>query len=447
MASRLTHGARAIVCAALLLGAAPARGEDAARVLTLQEALQIAIAAHPDLKVAWAELAVARADSAFAATRAFNPTLELKSIRGGASLASGAENSFEAGVSQEFEPPDQRAARAAVASAHVQTLTAQWRAQRQELESLVRASFARALFLQERLTLVDTLAGLDRVVVQVTRARVREGSITPVTGRLTELDLLRLEAQELRVRSDLRQARAALGAALAQPLPAAWVLQGDVRVDSLAAPVDSVVARALRTRESRNVFSRRVAERRAELRQEQASARPGFTLGLGLTREQRSIAHDDFAGASAIVSGIAGARSVDHLWTASISAPLPLWQKNQAGRARAAAAIGRSEAEYERDRLQTRLQVLAAAQRFADATALYRLYLERSQRVRADLVLVREAYADGRIALDSYLTQKGRLVDTVLGELEAGEAYWDARAQLEAAAGQDLARVNSGGER
>ena len=59
---------------------------------------------------------------------------------------------------------------------------------------------------------------------------------------------------------------------------------------------------------------------------------------------------------------------------------------------------------------------------------------------------MRDAYADGRISLDSYLTQKGRLVDSLLGELEAADAYWEARGDLEAAVGLDLAHINAGGE-
>ncbi|MBK8324872.1 MAG: hypothetical protein IPL06_19895 [Betaproteobacteria bacterium] len=62
-------------------------------------------------------------------------------------------------------------------------------------------------------------------------------------------------------------------------------------------------------------------------------------------------------------------------------------------------------------------------------------------------MLIHEAYVDGRISLDSYLTEKGRLVETLLGQLEAGDAYWDARGQLEAAVGLDLAHLNVGGAR
>jgi hypothetical protein len=58
---------------------------------------------------------------------------------------------------------------------------------------------------------------------------------------------------------------------------------------------------------------------------------------------------------------------------------------------------------------------------------------------------MRDAYADGRISLDSYLTEKGRLVDTLIDGLEAADAYWETRAALETAAGQDLGRLNQRG--
>jgi len=466
MASRLTHCFAAIACTALLAAAFSERATAQVRPtetvaapiagsaqwlptdpLTLRAALDIALTTHPDLRVAGADLAVARADSTFARVPAFNPQLELQVARGGQSLGSGSERTLEVGLSQELELWGKPAARQAAATARSLTGAAAWSAKAQEIESDVRARFERALFLQDRLALANELADLDRRVVLATQARVRDGSITPVTGRLTELDLLRLEAQGRRVRSDLRQALVGLGLAIGLALPDSTRLAGDVQADTLLAPEDSVVAIALRVRGTGEVLRRQIAEQQAELRLAEREARPNLTLGLGLTNERRSLSGDDFTGDPAIVGGITGASSTDHLWTARISAPLPLWQKNQAGRARASAEIGRSQAEYDRYRLRTQLEVLGAVRRFEDSADLYRLYLERSMRVREDLALIREAYSDGRISLDSYLTQKGRLVDTLLGQLEAGDAYWDARGQLEAAVGLDLARINAGGAR
>ena len=466
MASRLTRRLAAIACTALLWATSPGQSTAQSRPaasdvgpaagiaqsplpapLTLQAALELALTAHPDLRMAGANLAVARADSSFARVPAFNPELEFRTARGGRTLGSGSEGALELGVGQELELWGKRDARQTVATAKSLTSAAEWRAKAQEIESDVRARFGRALFLQDRLALADELAALDRRVVLATQARVHDGSITPVTGRLTELDLLRLEAQGRRARSDLRQALVALGLSMGQALPDPSRLSGVVEADSLQAPEDSVVAIALRVRATGEVFRRQIAERRAEFHQAELEGRPNLTLGLGVSRDRRSFSRDDFTGDPAIVNGIASARSTDNLWTARISAPLPLWQKNQAGRARASAEIGRSQAEYDRYQLRTQLEVLGALRRFEDAVGLYRLYLERSTRVRQDLVLIREAYADGRISLDSYLTQKGRLVDTLLGQLEAGDAYWDARGQLEAAAGLDLAHLNAGGAR
>ena len=415
--------------------------------LTLQAALDLARRVHPDLRVAGADLAVARADSAFARVPAFNPQLEFQAARGGQSLGSGSEGTLDLGVSQELELWGKRGARQAVATSRSLVSAAEWRARAQEIESDVRARFGHALFLQDRLVLADQLADLDRRVVLATQARVRDGSITPVTGRLTDLDLLRLEAQGRRVRSDLRQALVALGLAIGQAIPDSARLRGAVEADSLQAPEDSVVITALRIRGTGEVLRRQIAARQAELRLAEREARPNLTLGLGLTKERRSFSGDDFTGDPAIVGGITGAKSTDNLWTARISAPLPLWQRNQAGRARASAEIVRSQAEYDRYRLRIQMEVLGAVRRFEDAVGLYRLYLERSTHVRQDLVLIHEAYADGRISLDSYLTQKGRLVDTLLGQLEAGDTYWDARGQLEAAVGLDLNSLNAGGAR
>jgi cobalt-zinc-cadmium efflux system outer membrane protein len=464
MAPRLTHRLAAIACTALLATTCPGpstanpgpveiAGDSPVSTapsvlpdpLTLQAALDLALTTHPDLRLAGTDLAVARADSAFASVLAFNPVVELQAARGGQSLGSGSEGTLDLGVSQELELWGKRAARQSVATSRSLTSAAEWRAKVQEIESDVRARFERALFLQDRLALADELADLDRRVVLATQARVRDGSITPVTGRLTELDLLRLEVQGRRARSDLRQALVALGTAIGQALPDPTRLSGEPQPDSLLAPEDSVVAIALRVRGTGEVLRRQIAERQAALHLAEREARPNLTLGLGVTRDRRSFSHDDFTGDPAIVNGITGASSTDNLWTARISAPLPLWQKNQAGRARASAEIMRSEAEYDRYRLRTQLEVLGAVRRFEDAAGLYRLYLERSTRVRQDLALIHEAYADGRISLDSYLTQKGRLVDTLLGQLEAGDAYWDARGQLEAAVGLDLAHLNAGG--
>ena len=63
------------------------------------------------------------------------------------------------------------------------------------------------------------------------------------------------------------------------------------------------------------------------------------------------------------------------------------------------------------------------------------------------MALMRGAYMDGRISLDAYLAEKGRLVDTITAQLDAAATYWEARAALETAVGEELDRLNQGGTR
>lgn len=415
--------------------------------LTLPAALGLALQVHPDLRLAEANLAVARGDSLFAGVAAFNPDVQLQIARGGETLASGTDGALDLTVSQELELWGKRDARQSVATARSRTAAAEWSAKRQEIESDIRGRFERALFLQDRVETLGELADLDRRVVLATQARVRDGSTTPLTGRMTEFDLLRVEAQGRRAHSDHRQALVTLGLAIGYELPDSIRLSGELHADSLEAPEDSVVALAFRVRVEGEVLRHRIGERRAELHLAEREARPNITLEAGLARERTSFAGTDFTGDPTVVGGITGARDTDNLWTLGVSVPLPLWQKNQAGRARASAEIVRSQAEYDRYRLRTRMEVLGVTRRFQDAAQLYRLYLDRSTRVRQDLALIHEAYADGRISLDSYLTQKGRLVDTLIGQLDAADAYWEARGELEAAVGLDLTTLNAGGGR
>lgn len=415
--------------------------------LTLPAALALAQEQNPDVRVLRAGLAVARAESTFARVRQFNPEFEAQTSRGGENFGSGTDGSVEIGISQEFEIGGKRGARQIVANSRTRTALAELAAKAQEVESEVRARFQRVLFAQDRLDILTELTELDRRVVASTQARVRDGSITPLTGRLTELDLLRIDAQLRRSRGDYRQALVGLGLAMGQPLPESVRLIGVIDADSLQVREDSVVTAALRIRLQGGVLLRRLDERRAELQLANREGRPNITLGAGLAVERQALSGDDFSGDPAVVGGITGAKDTDRLWSARVSVPLPLWQRNQQARARAAAEVSRSGAEYEGFVARVRLETLGAVRRFEDATEVYRIYFERSTRVRQDLAMVRDAYADGRIPLDSYLTQKGRLVDTLLAQLDAADAYWEARGALETAVGLALDRLNERRER
>src|SRR5262249_4609122 len=149
----------------------------------------------------------------------------------------------------------------------------------------VRARFQPALALERRIALLAELSGQERQVVASTRARVRDQSVTPLTGRLTELDGLRVGARELEARAQYRQAIVALAAAMGGTLTERLSLVGEPSLDSLSAPEDSVVSRALRRRLEFEALRLRTEDRRADLHVARVEARPDLILGLGVARD------------------------------------------------------------------------------------------------------------------------------------------------------------------
>jgi cobalt-zinc-cadmium efflux system outer membrane protein len=400
--------------------------------LTLSDALARARAAHPELALARATWQVERADSAVAGGAGHRPELALGYERGGELLGWGEESSLDIDLSQELELGGKAGARRRASSARARTAEAELLAEDRRVELAVRAAFARALFLEERHVLLRDLAELDRRIAAAASARVKDGVLTPFMGRLLELDHVRSDSERITAAADLRQAHVelalAIGAELAEPL----ALAGDVTIDTLTVSEADAIAVALAARAESEVLRRRVEERRAAHALAESEASPNLTLGAGVSFE-----HEE----------LAGIEEDDQRWRVGASMPLPFGRPDRAGRARAAAEVARAESVLSRDEARARLELLGALRRFEDAARRWQIERARTPLVRQDLELVQRAYADGRIGLDSYLTEKDRLSEALRSRLEAGRSYWDARAALEAAAGVPLETLNGGGTR
>jgi len=411
----------------------------------LSAALEFARQHQPDIQVAVADVEVARADSIAARVRPFNPELEVSFSRGGESITSGEEGSLGVGLSQELDPWGKGGLRRKTAAARLRTAEAELALRRQQLESQVRGRFERAVFLEGRVKLLATLADQEQKIVTSTQARVREESVTPLTGRLTELDWVRIEKELISAQGDSRQALLSLAAAVGGVPPEGLQLMGTFQPESLRVSEDSLVSVAVANRRDSSVLAQRLADREAELGLTRVEGRPNLRVSAGVSRERSAFRGSDLTGDPAVVGAIDGLEEVDHLLGARVSVPLPIWQRNQGSQARAAAEVSRARIALARSDLEIELQVRAASRAFGDAARLFQLYSKRAERTRGDLALVRDAYADGRISLDSYLTQKGRLVETLLDQLDAEDRYWEARARLEVATGAEFASLARGG--
>lgn len=392
--------------------------------LTLEQALDFARAHHPDLALARAAVEVAAADSIAARVRPFNPELEFGFARSGGDNSAAGDRNVEIALNQEFELGGKQSQRRKVAAARLLTASRNLEARRQEIEVGARARFQQVLVLERRLAFLEGVQELDRRVVAAVKARAQDGSVTALTGRLAELDFLKVEAQVMEARSDRRQALYALGQALGGHVEETIELEGTLSADSLALAPSALVALALERRAGVELLRRKVDERTAEIELARREARPNVTVGVGVAFERQVLAGD--------------AVNEDRLLQLRLGVPLPLAQRNQGGRAKSMAELHEAESELDRFSFQLRLEVESTARRFFDATQIYRLFLSGAAHAADDLALVREAYTDGRINLESYLIQKTRLIDALLGQFDAGERYWDARTKLESAIGSGL---------
>jgi cobalt-zinc-cadmium efflux system outer membrane protein len=416
--------AAAIVLAAWSAGAgaqAPPPAADAVRVparLTLDEALQFAETRSPAHAEARARRAVAEAEAVGARLRP-NPTLDVE-FRGYPlfepdlpPVLDSAELTIA--IDQEFEPGGRRGLRRDAASLGARMSAAESDDVARRLRLDVQRAFLQVVLAQAELTAAnDTLAGVDRVLA-LNRVRYEQGELSGVELRRLQVERHRFADDALVAELAVRNARSRLLALinvrpLDQPFEAVDPPVGaaDPLPAPAAAPADGVSARA-------DIRALRLAEQRAEADQklQHALRIPPFSFGGGYQR--------DF-GANAIVL--------------RATIPLALSNRNEGGRARAAAertlAASRTsmaEAAAELDLQLARNAVESSRTRLAAITTDY----VRNAREALDIVLA--AYGAGAATLIDYLDAQRAFRDAQRAEHRARYEYRVYTCELEAAAG------------
>lgn len=404
--------------------------------LTLGEAESLAVVAgRPERLAAAATLDAAHAESL--AVRAAPPIdWGVRHARAGERFAGNESQSWELEAARAFDVWGRRgrATQAAGLSRSAAVLDAAALDVRLRLDA--RAAFHAAAFADRRLARLDALAGGERMLADKVAQRVREGSRTPLEGRLAALELAGAEARVAEAEAARIAARLTLARALgvSDPTWAASVelLASDV-IDSLAAS-DAPERAAM----SRADVAHARARVRAEVAREQLAAlagRPEFTVALAATFERSNSDVHVFRGDP---GGLTGLREDDRGLALRISAPMPDPLGARAARAVAAAGRARAEAELAQLEREAVADALAAAAAHVRAARIARQWRVLTMQAEQDLQRVREAYADGRLPHAEYLVLRRQLVDAVRDGLDREADHWRALAELERASGMDL---------
>lgn len=373
--------------------------------LSLHEAVTLAIERNPEITAARAGVDAAQADR-LTATRRPNPALSFQS--GNYPLFDASRpgywdnQEFTLRVDQELETAGRRRLRLEVADAGLQVahLTARERARQVGLE-VGRAYLAAVLAQADRTVAQASLDEIDRVIA-LNRARLEQGEISGAELRRLQVERLRFVEDVFAADLALRNSRGALLALLDAPrLDQPLELTDGLKVaDADTARLlgaepgpgaePPILARALGARA--DVLAARQEQTQAETatRLQQALRTPNVTLGGGYRR--------DF-GSEAVVFGV--------------TVPLPLFNRNQGGIARAdaehRAATARAATIANAARLDVQRALNAWEINGARVAYIEREYLANAREVR-DIVL--ESYRLGVADLIDFLDAQRAFRDT-----------------------------------
>jgi len=386
--------------------------------LTLDEALRIAESRSPALLEARARKAVADAE-ALGAPKRPNPTLDVE-FRGYPLFESNLppfldNQELTIAIDQEFEPGDRRRRRQEVADFGVRASAAGGldvlRRLRVEVQ---RAYFQVVLAKADAEAATATLDDVDRVV-SINRARYEQGELSGVELRRLQVERHRFADDALLADLGLRNARSRLLALLGmrpldQPFDAV-----DTLPEAGALPPAEPALAAGTGQPRADVQALQLEEQRAEAdaKLQHALRIPPFSLGGGWQR--------DF-GTNAVV--------------VRATIPLALWNRNEAGRARAAAerslAASRTSAASAAAELEVQLARNAVENSRARVSRISSEYVKNAREAR-DIVLA--AYRAGAATLIDYLDAQRAFRDARRTELRALFDYRVSVFELEAAAG------------
>lgn len=409
-----------ILWSLLIASAAAGQQVDVSARLTFSEARDLMLAHGPALRRDRQNIPIARANVGEARLR-INPELEISSesyplfeSNGGSFLNN---QELIARATQTFETAGKRGKRTLVAEKELSATESDVQNTVRQLTFELKRRYYGVALAQAQLRLAqELLTGFDDLI-RLNEARYKAGEISG-------LEIARIRAERLRFFNDLLEAQLQLSnsrVALLELLGAADLSAPVEVTDSLAISAkvptrEELLQLGLSNRPDYLAERQRLERNRSQLTLEKSLAVPNVSPSFGYKR--------DF-GTNTLYAGV--------------SVPLPLFNRNQPGIARATADISRQNFELERVRLSVLRDVLEAQQTFdmqsQRAAAIERDYVPNAQRARDSAL---QSYRLGELDLIGLLDAERVYRETLR---TFNQSLYDRRAALallEAAVGKEF---------
>jgi outer membrane protein, heavy metal efflux system len=398
---------------------------DSQRGISLDDAIEMAIAREPALRAARAEVDVARGTRTQAGLRP-NPSASFE----WRDEPSGTDN--QAMISVQW-PLDlfRRAGRTNVADREVAVAELSVLDRERTIRAAVRTRFGDVLGGIRRLTLLEELIDAIRRQRDLLRARVEEGASPPLERDLIEVELQRLEPERLlqvgRIESALFALKRAAGLDATAPLlvrdSLEDVVQREARSGSASADSLAQITERADVREA----AARIAAAEAKVDRAERDGRIDVSLFGSYQRMD--------AGFPQLGLGTTGSlervRSVFHYVAGGAMVTIPLLNRNQGEVSAARAEQARAMAVHEAARLSAESELAAARvmdHRTHEAAQAYSA--EARALARRNLDIVGQSYALGRVTVFDVLSEQRRFLEVELAYSDALAAAFEARTIL-----------------
>jgi len=422
MLSRMTTAACAAYLILLLVAMPTAWTQDVVDVLTLGDAVELALAGNPDLRGFGYRL---RAQQARTDTASLAPPLELRANvenllgSGAANRLDSAEAEFS--ISRVIELGDKRALRAAAGQAGSQLLGVEQSAAELDVVAEVTRRFIHVAADQAHLELTGRATELAEETLAATEARVAAARAPEVELRRARVTLVRAQIDQEHAEHELLASRRLLAALWGESEPRFGRIDADLYRLPAPATFESLLARLERNPD----FLRFISEARlrdAEIRLAQARARADIDVTAGIRRLQRTR---------------------DQAFVVGVAMPLGSAARARGAIAEASALRGASDAERDAHRVRIEAQLFAVYQELLHAvTEAGSLRATVVPEMESALIATREAFERGRY---SYLEWVDAQRELIAVQRELIESSADAHlylAEIERLTGEPLSPAN-----
>ncbi len=393
----------------------------AATSVTLGQLLAHADVHAPSLAVARSEIGIAEAELVGARpTLPSNPEVEV--VLGGRTVDGTTGFESEIGIQQEVELGGQRglrigAAKAQRASAEARVNSARWR-----VHVLIHRLFLELMSVEEQQRQAEVMVDFSQTVSATVRRQVEAGETARMSLLVAESDLAQTREAVIGLKRRHLALRIRLAGLSGWPGERVPAPSGALPAVRRAPGAGELLKRMKGHHPDFRVRELAVLAARAHVRVEDTLGQVKPTFGVRYAREAAP-----------------GPEPEAHVWTFSASVPIPLWQTNQGGKARAKAVLRRVDRLRAAAAARLRSQLLEAAAALDAAAARVALFENTVvPPIQQSLKLLERAYAAGEIDIHQVSQTRERVLLAAERHLAAREAYFRASAVLEGLVGAEV---------